>query len=76
MHFCVLPHLIFSSGLFCNSELIETTTFSGIVDQILEERYHVRDVYTQRKGFPSPLLLLEFLDQEFAFNKRQAQVYQ
>ncbi|CAH3019143.1 unnamed protein product [Porites evermanni] len=44
-------------------------------DQILEERYHVRDVYTQRKGFPSPLLLLEFLDQEFAFNKRQAQAF-
>ena len=34
----------------------------------------MRDVYTHRKGFPSPLLVLEFLDQEFAFNKRQSQV--
>ena len=45
-------------------------------DQILEDRYHVRDVYTYRKGFSSPLLLLEFLDEEPAFNKRQAQVTQ
>ncbi|PFX29002.1 protein unc-80 homolog isoform X2 [Stylophora pistillata] len=44
-------------------------------DQILEERDHVRDVYTHRKGFPSPLLLLDFLDQELAFNKRQAQAF-
>jgi len=44
-------------------------------DQILEERDHVRDVYTHRKGFPSPLLVLEFLDQEVAFNKRQAQAF-
>ena len=36
----------------------------------------MRDVYTHRKGFPSPLLVLEFLDQEVAFNKRQAQVQQ
>ena len=50
--------------------------FYCLSDQILEERDHVRDVYTHRKGFPSPLLVLEFLDQEFAFNKRQAQVQQ
>ena len=50
--------------------------FRHLSDQILEERDHVRDVYTHRKGFPSPLLVLEFLDQEFAFNKRQAQVHQ
>lgn len=50
--------------------------FYCLSDQILEERDHVRDVYTHRKGFPSPLLVLEFLDQEFAFNKRQAQVHQ
>lgn len=36
----------------------------------------MRDVYTHRKGFPSPLLLLEFLDEEFAFSKRQGQVTQ
>ena len=50
--------------------------FYCLSDQILEERDHVRDVYTHRKGFPSPLLVLEFLDQEVAFNKRQAQVHQ
>lgn len=48
--------------------------FYYLLDQILEERDHVRDVYTHRKGFPSPLLVLEFLDPEVAFNKRQAQV--
>ena len=34
----------------------------------------MRDVFTHRKGFPSPLLLLDYLDPEQAFNKRQSQV--
>ena len=33
-------------------------------------------MYTHRKGFPSPLLVLDYLDQELAFTKRQAQVHQ
>ncbi|XP_015761100.1 PREDICTED: protein unc-80 homolog [Acropora digitifera] len=65
----------FKSRLLNGNEEKELYLIDKKSDQILEDRYHVRDVYTHRKGFPSPLLLLEFLDEESAFNKRQSQAF-
>ena len=44
------------------------------LDMLMEEELFVRDIYSHRKGFPSPHLKLEHMSDDRSFNKRQQQV--
>ena len=66
--------LVFAGSGRFNTWKIFTVVCLRLLDQILEGKHLVRDIYAFKKGFPYPQLKLQIYKESGAYVKRQEQV--